>query len=71
VPLWTGSGVVERMPPAQAADEPSLEPVEPVDVEVDPDVAGVLGDEPDPDDPDESLLAAGTEAEDPLRESVR
>jgi hypothetical protein len=62
------------MPPAQAADEPSLEPVEPVDVEVDPDVAGVLGDEPDPDDPDESLLAllaAGTEAEDPLRESVR
>jgi hypothetical protein len=59
------------MPRAQAADEPSFEPADP---EVDPDVAAVLVEEPDPDDPDEleeSLLAAGTEAEDPLRESVR
>ena len=62
---------MDRLPPAQAADEPSLELPDP---EADPEAVTVLAEELDPDDPDEleeSLLAAGTEAEDPLRESVR
>jgi hypothetical protein len=62
------------MPPAQAADEPSLVPLELADPEVDPDAAAVPAEELEADEPDEleeSLLAAGTEAEDPLRESVR
>ena len=65
---------------AQAA-EPSLELLDPelLEPELDepelelPDGFDDESAEPpdDPEDPDESLLAAGTEAEDPLRESVR
>lgn len=68
------------MPCGQAAEDPSLELEEPED---DPAAPEELLDEPfaelDPDDPedpddepdDESPLVAGTDADDPLRESVR